>query len=292
MATLEMTIPTTPAENKAILHRWCGEVFNGKHVDVVDELKVPNYADWSRFPGQAPTLEAYKLTLGMFFAAFPDFQFGVQDTLASGDLGLIRGTWRGTHTGSFMGIPPTGKEVGGERIDFFRFADRKMSEHWGTGMELSVLKLLGFDPAVPAPAPSEGKLGVARAFIDHVLVRHNLVALRELYAGMAGNLAGQAAEMLLLQTAFPDAQVTVEHVLEDGDRIAVHSTLTGEHLGGYLGVGPTGRPVEVTKVDIFRLAGDKIVESWHQWDNVSLLLQIGAIQGPDAPPRTGPVLHA
>lgn len=291
MATMERVIPTTPEENREILVRWCDQVFNRKRVEVIDELKVPQYADWSRFPGQAPTLPAYKATLTLFFAAFPDFHFDVLDTMAAGDLGLVRGAWHATHTGPFMGLPPTGRRIAGERIDFFRFAEGKMSEHWGTGLELDVLRLMGFDPGGGAPATGAGQDEVARAFIDEVVQRRNLAALNELCTGPGAAVATQGATLLALQTAIPDAQVTVEHVLEEEDRVAVHTTVAGEHQGVYLGVEPTGRPVAVTRIDIFRLEEGRVAESWHQWDNVSLLLQVGAIQVPDMPERPGPALH-
>lgn len=269
-------VTTTPEENKKILHRWCAEVFNGKKVEIVDELKVPNYADWSRFPGQAPTLESYKVTLNMFFAAFPDFQFAALDTIAAGELGLIRGVWRGTHSGSFFGLPPTGKEVSGERIDFFRFGEGKMTEHWGTGLEFPVLELMGFKPEAKAAAPGD-PLGPARRFLEDVLQKRNVQAADDLLAGSSSDLMKRSLNVLALHTAFPTGEMTVEHTLREGDKVAIHSTLTGEHLGTFLGIPPTGKRVAVTKIDYFQLAGDKIVDSWHQWDNVSLLFQLGII---------------
>jgi predicted ester cyclase len=285
MARIADARATTPDENKAILHRWCTEVFNQKKVDVVDELKVPNYADWSRFPGQAPTLESFKGTLRLFFTAFPDFTFSVEDTIAEGDMGLIRGTWRATHGGSFMHLPPTGKRLQGRRIDVFRFADGKMSEHWGTGLELGVLSLMGFTPpgnGAGPEAPGDGAALVER-FVHGILRERNPLALDGWLAGPWGDSRKQAWGMLFLLAAFPDAQFTVEHVIAEGDRLAVHSTLTGTHLGAFMGVAPTGKRVAVTKVDMFRVDGGTVVDSWHQWDNVSLLLQIGAIAAPGPP---------
>jgi predicted ester cyclase len=280
MVSVLSATTTTPEENKKILHRWCGEVFNAKKVDMIDQLKVPNYADWSRFPGQAPTLESFKGTLRMFFTAFPDFEFRVDDTIASGDMGLIRGHWRGTHTGSFLGLPATGKSVGGERIDFFRFSEGKMSEHWGTGLELHVLELMGFSPKVETPDLSRGSKGIVRPFFDSILQQRNPMAVDSLFAGDAAGGFRQSLDMLLLHSAFPDGQVTVEHVMAEKDKVAVHSTLSGTHLGTYLGVPPTGKKVSVTKIDILRLDGGKIVESWHQWENVSLLIQLGVVNPP------------
>jgi predicted ester cyclase len=109
-----------------------------------------------------------------------------------------------------------------------------------------------------------------------------MAAVDELCTGYAGDILKQSMDMLLLHAAIPDAQVTVEHTIAEADKVAVHSTLTGTHLGAFLGVPPTGKRVSVTKIDIFRVAGSKVVESWHQWDNVSLLVQLGAI-GSQAP---------
>jgi predicted ester cyclase len=44
----------------------------------------------------------------------------------------------------------------------------------------------------------------------------------------------------------------------------------------------SGRPVQVTGVDIFRMRGGKIVEQWAAYDLLGILMQIGAIPAPAA----------
>jgi predicted ester cyclase len=55
---------------------------------------------------------------------------------------------------------------------------------------------------------------------------------------------------------------------------------TGTHNGVFMGIPPTGKPTTVTGIDIFRIAGGKLVELWQNWDQLGLLQQIGAIPAP------------
>jgi predicted ester cyclase len=133
-------------EKKLVVRRWVDQVFNKKNLSEVDELKIANYVDWTPFPGQGPALNGFKPVLQMFLDAFPDFHYKIEDELAEGDLVVFRGTWRGTHLNNFVDIPPTGKEVTGQRIDTFRVIGDKMVEHWGCGNELDVMQLIGAIP--------------------------------------------------------------------------------------------------------------------------------------------------
>jgi hypothetical protein len=50
---------------------------------------------------------------------------------------------------------------------------------------------------------------------------------------------------------------------------------TRTHRGELMGIPPTGREVDLTASEIFRLADDRIVEQWVAVDNLSLLRQLG-----------------
>jgi len=45
----------------------------------------------------------------MFQAGFPDGAHAFDEVIATGDRVVVLGTWRGTHTGTFQGLPATGK---------------------------------------------------------------------------------------------------------------------------------------------------------------------------------------
>ena len=67
--------------------------------------------------------------------------------------------------------------------------------------------------------------------------------------------------------AFPDLRVTVEDMIAEGDRVAARVTMRGTHLREFMGVGSTGKQVEVRAIDMFRVAGGKIVEHWGHADD-------------------------
>ncbi|WP_438853944.1 ester cyclase [Agromyces sp. M3QZ16-3] len=79
-------------------------------------------------------------------------------------------------------------------------------------------------------------------------------------------------------TAFPDAEVAIEELLTDGDKVTARVRCTGTHRGDFLGVAPTGRVVGIDEIDVFRIEGGRIAEVWAAPDTFGLLDQIGALQ--------------
>ena len=76
--------------------------------------------------------------------------------------------------------------------------------------------------------------------------------------------------------AFPDEQITVEDLIAEGDRVAVRVTVRGTHRGIFMGVAPTGRPVALEAITIYRVDAEKIVEDWTIADIPGLQQQLGA----------------
>jgi predicted ester cyclase len=77
-----------------------------------------------------------------------------------------------------------------------------------------------------------------------------------------------------LRLAFPDADLTLDDLLAEGDRVAYRLTLRGTHRGEFLGVPPTGRRVTVALFAIVRIKDGKLVEEWGGLDQVDLLRQL------------------
>jgi steroid delta-isomerase-like uncharacterized protein len=86
---------------------------------------------------------------------------------------------------------------------------------------------------------------------------------------------GLRARVGLYQEAV-DGQWHVEEVFSTGDRVAARWTGRGVHRGELMGVAPTGRPIQVDAISIFRIADGKIAEEWTVWDALGLLQQVGA----------------
>jgi steroid delta-isomerase-like uncharacterized protein len=82
-------------------------------------------------------------------------------------------------------------------------------------------------------------------------------------------------------TAFPDINITVEDVIGEGDQVVTRYTIRGTHQGETEDFGPpTGRQVELEGITIHRIEGDKIVEEWERYDNLSVLQQLGLAPEP------------
>lgn len=81
----------------------------------------------------------------------------------------------------------------------------------------------------------------------------------------------------MLLRAFPDAHVTVEDVIEEGDKLAVRDTVTATHQGPYLGLAPTGKAVTYSEMFILRFADGRIAQTWGVVDMASQMKQLGLI---------------
>ena len=114
--------------------------------DLFDELVDENVVEHEEFPGIPPGREGVKQFFGMMSEAFDGFRFDVEDIVVEGDKGAARVTMKGTHSGEFMGVPATGKQVSVSAIDIFRLADGKIVEHWGVTDAMALMQQLGAIP--------------------------------------------------------------------------------------------------------------------------------------------------
>ena len=120
-------------------------------------------------------------------------------------------------------------------------------------------------------------------WFDEIWNKGRLDAIEELFAedgvmhglGEAGGrVAGPAAFRPFverLRGAFPDIEVK-------GELIASRWVATMTHKGDHLGVPASGKRVSVTGMSMARLRDGKMVEGWNNWDMLSLMQQVDAIQ--------------
>lgn len=54
-------------------------------------------------------------------------------------------------------------------------------------------------------------------------------------------------------------------------------SLPGVHKGEFMGLPPTGKPITMTGIEIFRIENDKIVELWGEANLLGLMMQLGII---------------
>jgi predicted ester cyclase len=91
-----------------------------------------------------------------------------------------------------------------------------------------------------------------------------------------------------LRRAFPDIKLTIDEMVASGDKVWARITSRGTHQGPLMGFPPTGKPFEITVIDVCRFENGKIVEHWGVPDRFALLHQLGLLpspqgKGPPAP---------
>jgi predicted ester cyclase len=80
-----------------------------------------------------------------------------------------------------------------------------------------------------------------------------------------------------LHRVFPDLHITIEDLVEEGDKVVSRNPVTGTHQGEYMGIPPTRKSVTYNEIFIFRFAGGRIAETWGVVDVLSQMKQLGVI---------------
>jgi steroid delta-isomerase-like uncharacterized protein len=85
----------------------------------------------------------------------------------------------------------------------------------------------------------------------------------------------QVAQMY--RTAFPDLRLTINDQVAEGDKVVTRWTSTGTHKGALMGIAPTGKRGTSTGITIDRFQSGKLVEQWHNGDDLGMLQQMGVV---------------
>ncbi|UCG50870.1 MAG: ester cyclase [Candidatus Latescibacterota bacterium] len=78
-----------------------------------------------------------------------------------------------------------------------------------------------------------------------------------------------------LFNGFPDFKLMPIDVVSDGKKVVVRWSVSGTHLGEYLGVEPTGNRVEFFTISIDVVRDGKFAEGWEAVDALGLRTQLG-----------------
>lgn len=130
-------------ENKALVLRFNKEFIEQGNMKSFKELvsdDVINHAAPAGTPSGPESMRYF--IMDILRKGFPDIKVEIFDQVAEGDKVTTRKALHATHTGEFMGIPPTNKQVTFLVIDIIRLQDGKYAEHWGISNIPEVTKAL------------------------------------------------------------------------------------------------------------------------------------------------------
>lgn len=114
-----------------------------------------------------------------------------------------------------------------------------------------------------------GQFELAERYLDPVVVSHNP------FPGQQPGIAGFVAALRAFHIAFPDLNARATHYVAEGDKVVGRFEVQGTHLGDFMGLAATGKPVHYEEIAIVRFAGSRIVEHWAVADALAIMQQLG-----------------
>ena len=130
---------------------------------------------------------------------------------------------------------------------------------------------------------------IVRRYLEQVFNEHRPDLVEEFvtldfesHTGLPPGPEGVKQFVVASLAAFPDQQTVIDDVIADGDKVVVRATFSATHLGDLYGMPPTGRPVTMSWIAIYRLVNGKITEHWYQDDKMGLMQQLGAVPAPQS----------
>jgi predicted ester cyclase len=111
-----------------------------------------------------------------------------------------------------------------------------------------------FEDVIPAGDAAAMRDLVSPNFLDH-----------DPLPGQPAGAAGAEYVVATMHGAHPDLRFTIDDLVAEGDRVVIRWTMRATNTGPMLGRAPSGQPVELAAVVIFRVADGRLAERWAGW---------------------------
>ena len=118
--------------------------------------------------------------------------------------------------------------------------------------------------------PSSGDMNAANALLDPNFALHTPLP-------SAPGIQGINDVVTTCRAAFEHLNVTVEDMVAEGNKVTARFTARGIHKGQFMGLPPTGKPITMTGIEIFRIENGKIAELWGEANLLGLMQQLGIV---------------
>ncbi|GAB4452907.1 MAG: hypothetical protein Kow00120_22930 [Anaerolineae bacterium] len=126
---------------------------------------------------------------------------------------------------------------------------------------------------------------LAQRIVDEILNQHDLSVINEIFSpdfrsnGRHIGREGFKHAVAGWINSFPDFHLTVGPLITEGDLVGFFYTARGTHQRKFMGFEPTGRQVEWTGADFWRIEGGRVVEAWLTTDRQAILHQLQEPRG-------------
>ncbi len=117
-----------------------------------------------------------------------------------------------------------------------------------------------------------GKVETLEAVCDESYVAHD---------PLTGDADIDALEdtVRMYRAAFPDLRPTILSTVAEGNTVCTRWRMEGTHANPILGIPASGKRLSVDGITVTRFRGEKLAESFVQWNTLSFLQQLGVLPG-------------
>ncbi|WP_328991592.1 ester cyclase [Kribbella sp. NBC_01245] len=132
----------TGTDNEAIARKVLEEIFPANDEAALREVVSDQFVNHEAPPGTPPGLGGITMFMRLLNEAFSDQRWEIHDVVADGDMVALRCTHSGRHTGTFFGLPATGRPFSYNQMHMIRLDDGKGVEHWAVRDDASLMRQL------------------------------------------------------------------------------------------------------------------------------------------------------
>jgi len=137
---------------KQIVLRFFNELWNERKVDLAEELFSPDCVTHQLRSGSPDAISprtpaVLRAHVTEWLESFPDLRFTVEQVLEQDDFVTVAATAEGTHTGTWLGVPATGRKVSIRMTVTYRLEHNHIAEDWVLVDFLGVFQQLGLLPS-------------------------------------------------------------------------------------------------------------------------------------------------
>jgi steroid delta-isomerase-like uncharacterized protein len=137
---------TVEANIKMYSHVW-DEILNKRNIGMFNDSNFLKDAVLHASPKDVVGIDSVKAYYNNFLTGFTNIQFTIKDIFGQDDKLVKYWNFKGTHTGEFFGIPPTGKNVSIDGTTLIRMSNGKIAEERDFFDNLDFMTQLGLVPA-------------------------------------------------------------------------------------------------------------------------------------------------
>ena len=123
-------------------------------------------------------------------------------------------------------------------------------------------------------------LTLSRRWFEEGYGRNNAQVMEDLMPLQQLEESSWREQIAAFHGAFPDLSTTIDEQLAERDRVMTRVTFRGTHTGDLLGLAPTGKPIELTIVELHTWKDGQIADLWNSFHPVLVLAQLGVIAAP------------